>query len=53
MIQLVPVLVCIGGLLAYALSASPKVQEIGRLGFAVGLLVALLSLGPVAVMHLR
>ncbi len=36
-------LVAIIGLLMYALSANPKLQEIGRIMFAFGLLVFLLA----------
>lgn len=43
---LIPLLVCIVGLLMYALSANVKLQEIGRLMFACGLLVTLLVTGP-------
>jgi Na+/phosphate symporter len=42
MVILVPVLVLIIGLLMYALCVNPKLQEIGRIMFAFGLLVALL-----------
>lgn len=41
---LLPLLVCILGLLVYALAASPKVQELGRLAYACGLLVSLFAL---------
>lgn len=44
----VSLLVCIIGLVVYAL-ASGKSSELGRIGFAVGLLVTLLSLGHMAV----
>lgn len=46
MIILIPVLVLIVGLLMYALSANPKLAEIGKIMFAAGLLVALFQLGP-------
>jgi Na+/phosphate symporter len=39
-IALVPVLVMVVGALVYGLSANPKVQEMGRLAFGAGLLVA-------------
>ena len=42
MIIYLPVLVALIGVLAYALSANPKVQELGRLAFACGLLAFLL-----------
>jgi hypothetical protein len=41
---LLPLLVCLLGVLAYALSTSPKVQELGRLAYACGLLVTLYAL---------
>ncbi len=40
-----PVIVCVVGLLMYALASNPKVSEIGRIMFAFGLLVGLLGLG--------
>ncbi len=43
MIILLPLLVAFVGLLAYALSANPKIQEIGRLSFFAGLLAFLLQ----------
>lgn len=47
MIIYLSLLVCLIGLLAYALSANPKVAELGRLSFAVGLLAFLLRVtGP-------
>lgn len=39
MIAIVPLLVCIVGLLAYTLSANAKVAELGRIAYACGLLV--------------
>jgi hypothetical protein len=33
----------------YALAVNPKLQEIGRISFAVGLLAFLLKVGPEAV----
>src|SRR3954470_19496006 len=44
LITVIPLLVCLLGLLAYALSANAKVVELGRLAFACGLLVTLWSL---------
>jgi Na+/phosphate symporter len=44
MIILLPLLVCIIGLLAYALSSNAKVSEMGRIAFAFGLLVTLWEL---------
>ena len=42
MVIYLPLLVALLGVLAYALSANPKVQELGRLSFACGLLAFLL-----------
>ncbi len=39
-------LVCIVGLLMYALATNPKVSEIGRIMFAFGLLAFLLTGAP-------
>lgn len=39
------VLVCVIGMLVYALSANPKVAELGRISFAMGLLAFLLTVG--------
>jgi Na+/phosphate symporter len=47
MVILLPLLVCIIGLLMYALSANPKLVEIGRIMFFAGLLATLLGAGPV------
>ena len=41
LIAIIPVVVLILGALVYGLSANPKVQEMGRLAFGCGLLVAL------------
>ncbi len=38
---LLPLLVCIIGMLVYALSANAKVGELGRLAYFAGLLVTL------------
>jgi len=38
-------LVCLIGLLTYGFSANPKVQRIGEIAFAMGLLAFLLQLG--------
>ena len=45
MIILLPLLVCIVGLLMYALATNPKLVEIGRIMFWVGLLVTLWGSG--------
>jgi Na+/phosphate symporter len=45
MVILVSLLIALIGLLMYALSANPKLQEIGRIMFAFGLLAALLQFG--------
>lgn len=42
MIIYLPLLVSVVGVLMYALAANPKLAEIGRLSFAVGLLAFLL-----------
>lgn len=39
LVTIVPVLVLIVGLLVYALAANPKVVELGRIAYFVGLLV--------------
>jgi Na+/phosphate symporter len=46
MIVLLPLLIALIGLLMYALSANPRLAEIGRICFAFGLLVFLLKAGP-------
>jgi Na+/phosphate symporter len=51
MIILLALLVCLIGLLMYALSANPKLVEIGRIMFACGLL-AFLLVGPDKMMTL-
>jgi hypothetical protein len=38
---LVPLLVCVIGILVYALSTNGKVQEMGRIAYGAGLLVTL------------
>lgn len=38
---LLSLVVCIVGLIMYALSSNPKIAELGRIMFGVGLLVAL------------
>ncbi len=43
MIILLSLLVCVVGCLVYALSGNAKVSELGRIGFAFGLLVFLLQ----------
>lgn len=54
MVILVSLLVALIGLLMYALSANPKLQEIGRIMFAFGLLAGLLQLpGAVNVLPTR
>lgn len=42
----IPAIVCLVGLLMYALSNNSKVQEIGRIMFAFGLLVWLMGVKP-------
>lgn len=43
MVIFLSLLVAIVGVLMYALSANPKLQEIGRLSYACGLLAFLLT----------
>lgn len=45
-------IVALVGLLAYALSGSPKVAELGRLAFFAGLLVFLLRTATTVAWHL-
>ena len=53
MIIVIQLLVSLVGLLMYALSANPKLQEIGRIMFAFGLLAFLLRLAPESIGILR
>jgi len=53
MIVFFPLLVAIVGVLMYALSANPKLQEIGRIMFAFGLLVFLAGGGGLVQLLLR
>lgn len=53
LIIILPLLVCLVGLLVYALSANPKVAELGRIMFACGLLLTLVVAGSPAVRLLR
>lgn len=53
MTVLLPLLFALVGLLAYALSANPKVQELGRITFFAGLLAFLLTAGPQVVSLLQ
>jgi sugar phosphate permease len=46
MIIFVSLLVCLVGLLMYALTVNARLQEIGRICFFTGLLAFLLRLGP-------
>lgn len=39
LIAIIPVIVCLLGLLLYALASNPKVAELGRLAFVCGLFV--------------
>ena len=45
MLIYIDILVALVGVLMYALCANPKLQEIGRLSFAFGLLAFLLAIG--------
>jgi len=49
MIVFISVLVAIVGVLMYALSTKPKLQEIGRIAFFCGLLTFLLRVEPAMV----
>jgi hypothetical protein len=49
MLILLPLLICILGALVYALSVNPKLQELGRLSYWVGLLVFLARFGETTV----
>ncbi len=49
MIAYVALVVALVGMLAYALSTNSKVQELGRVAFAMGLLVTLLVLAHQAI----
>ena len=53
LIILLPLLVCLVGLVVYALASNPKAAELGRLMFAAGLLVTLLVVGGPMVRLLR
>lgn len=53
MIILLPLLVAVIGLLMYALSANPKLQEVGRIMFFCGTLAFLLSGAQSAVNLIR
>ena len=48
MVIYLSLLVCVIGALVYALSANPKMQELGRLSFACGLLAFLLRISGAA-----
>jgi len=43
-ISYLPLLVCVVGMLVYALSTNAKAAELGRIAFAFGLLIALMSM---------
>ena len=49
MVILIPALVCLIGLLMYALCVNGKLAEIGRIMFAFGLLITLMQLPTHAV----
>ena len=46
---LLPLLVCLAGLLIFLLATTPKPQEIGKWMFVCGLFVSLLDTGPLMV----
>ena len=41
-------LVCLIGMVIYAIASNPKAQELGRLSFFAGLLAFLINVGPKA-----
>lgn len=47
MIALLPVIICVVGLIMYMISGNPKLVEVGRMMFWVGLLVTLMSSGAI------
>lgn len=49
MIVYVSLLVALIGVLMYILSANPKINELGRIAFACGLLAFLLQLSPTTI----
>lgn len=53
MLLLIPALVCIVGLLMYVLATNPKVSELGRIAFFVGLLVTLASSSSTIAAYVR
>ena len=53
MIIVIPLLVALIGLLMYALSANPKLEEIGRIMFFAGLLACMVRLEPSAINVLK
>jgi hypothetical protein len=53
MVIYLSLLVCVIGALVYALSANPKMQELGRLSFACGLLAFLLRISGAALEIIR
>ena len=53
LIILLPLLVCLVGLVVYALASNPKAAELGRLMFFAGLLFTLAAVGGPMVRLLR
>lgn len=53
MIILLPVVICVVGLLMYMLSANPKVADVGKIMFGVGLLVTLLTGAPAVAGYIK
>lgn len=49
MIILIPLLIALIGLLLYVMAANPKLQEIGRIMLATGLLATLLKAGTASI----
>lgn len=50
---LIPLFTCIIGAFVYGFASNPKLQELGRLAYATGLLVTLLMVGDKAISFLR
>lgn len=44
LIAIIPLLVALVGAVTYAVSANPKVSELGRIAFFAGLLVTMLAM---------
>lgn len=49
MVAIIPILVALAGVLAYALSSNAKIVKIGEIAFFCGLLVSLFSLAGTSI----